>query len=204
MTGTDAAGKNVTIEVRDDAIILTSRGQGTSRARLLDGSTIEAIDWGWTGTISHGVITWSHGPVWSNFDPNLFDAAFGNVETLPFPNLKVDGKTKGRGKVSIEAKGGEIIATNSDGETSRVQRIAANTILAIDWNWTGTVKKGRIYWSNGVIWRGLDSRHPGCDLVDVRRVAGQKKLCSRSSPERGVGCTLQGSSDRHRAQVSYL
>lgn len=53
------------------------------------------------------------------------------------------------------------INLRSENDTFTVQSTALkapNTILAVDWNITGTLEHGRIVWSNGTIWKGFDPK----------------------------------------------
>jgi hypothetical protein len=103
-----------------------------------------------TGTVSNGQISWSNGSVWAK-------------------KLTIGGTTNAGGEILISQTGGQIILTNRSGQTSRAQLTSSNTIVALDWgNISGTIDDGKITWTNGTIWKGIDFNDLDAVFSDVR------------------------------------
>jgi hypothetical protein len=157
INGTTAKGGKVAIEVRQDSITLFNTKGPSSRARLVDDHTIYAIDWRITGTISGDQIQWSNGTVWKEFGFNALHAAFSDIQTSPFPNLFLTGNSGKGTTVSIEVRQNQIFLKDKAGNVSPAQLVSPGTIVAQNWNLTGTLKKNKINWSNGTVWQGFDT-----------------------------------------------
>jgi len=153
--GTTAAGGRIGIQVRPNEILLTNRAGGTSRARLLDQTSVYAIDWKVAGKLVNGRILWDNGTVWNGFSLNEFHAAFSDLTSLPFPDFVLKGDNARGSAIAIEVRQ-NLFAKNRQGDRSRLQITSPTTVVALDWNSTGTIKDGRIYWNNGTIWQGFD------------------------------------------------
>jgi hypothetical protein len=154
--GATATGQSIAIEVRPDQILLFNPSGPSSRARLVDAQTIYAVDWRITGHLTGDQILWSNGITWKDFGWNNLNAAFSDVVTYAFPNILLKGKD-GKSPVSIELRQSAIFVTNKSGQVSPAKLIAPGTILAVNWNITGKLKNGNIYWSNGTVWQGFDA-----------------------------------------------
>ncbi|MFM7073242.1 MAG: beta strand repeat-containing protein, partial [Planctomycetota bacterium] len=156
LNGTTATGGLVAIESRDDQILL-SNGSARSRARLVNSQTIYAIDWRLTGVIVDDQIQWSNGTIWKDFGLEAFNSAFRDIVTLPFPNVFLKGDDSRGGAVAIELRQNELFLTDRKGDVAPAVRIATNKIFVAKWNLTGTLVKGKVYWSNATLWRGFDT-----------------------------------------------
>lgn len=146
----------VSIESRADQIELKN-GSTRSRARLIGSDTLYAIDWRLTGMFVDGTIRWSNGTVWKEFGYENFNAAFGDIETFPFPNLMVKGSTSRGGTVAFELRRNQLFATDRAGNTASAMLVEPGKVFVAAWNLTGTLKKGRILWSNATVWQGFDT-----------------------------------------------
>ncbi|MEY4179979.1 MAG: Bifunctional hemolysin/adenylate cyclase precursor, partial [Planctomycetota bacterium] len=156
INGVTATRGPVAIESRGDQILLIN-GSSISRARLVNAQTIYAIDWRRTGTIVDDQIRWSNGTVWKDFGFEALNAAFRDIETLPFPNLLLKGDNSRGGAVTIELRQNQLFVTDSNGRVAPATRPAPGKIAVASWNLTGTLIKGKIYWSNATVWRGFDA-----------------------------------------------
>jgi hypothetical protein len=156
LNGTTATGALVAIESRDDQILLVN-GSARSRARLVNSQTIYAIDWRLTGAIIDDQIQWSNGTIWKDFGLEAFNSAFRDIVTLPFPNVLLKGDDSRGGAVAIELRQNELFVTDRRGDVAPATRIATNKIFVAKWNLTGTLVKGKVYWSNATLWRGFDT-----------------------------------------------
>ncbi len=145
----------VSIDSRADQIELKN-GSTRSRARLLSPDTLYAIDWRLTGVFVDGTIRWSNGTVWKDFGYQNFNAAFGDIETFPFPNLILKGATSRGGTVAFELRQNQLFATDRGGNTAPATLVAPGKVFVAAWSLTGTLKNGRMRWSNATVWQGFD------------------------------------------------
>lgn len=137
------------IENGTTTLVFFNRTGETTTGHWVNPNTVTADNWNVTGTVSNGQISWSNGSVWQK-------------------KLVISGTTNAGGDISITQTGGQIILTNRTGQTSRAQLTSSNTIVALDWGTiSGTIDDGKITWSNGTMWKGIDFNDLDAVFSDV-------------------------------------
>ncbi|MDB5341412.1 MAG: hypothetical protein JWN70_7031, partial [Planctomycetaceae bacterium] len=79
LQGRNERGSANSIELRQNAIFLTSKNGAVTPATITGPNMILAVNWNLTGTLEQGQIVWSDGTSWKGFDPTLLNYVFGNV-----------------------------------------------------------------------------------------------------------------------------
>lgn len=147
---TSASGDAVHVTADGTTLTFVNKTGGTSSGFWTSPTQVTASGWNVTGVVSNGRIQWSNGTTWNK---NLVVAGTG---------------ADGTGQVSISAIGGQIILTDKSGGTSRARITDSGTIVALDWNVTGTRGNGKISWSNGTSWNNFDWNALDAVFADIR------------------------------------
>jgi hypothetical protein len=145
------AGDAVHVVQSGIALTFVNKAGGTSSGKWISPSSVQAINWGVTGTIANGQILWSNNTVWNK---NLVAFATGG----------------GSGLTSVTSTNSQIILTNKSGGTSRAEMTGENTLVALDWGGvTGTRSNGKILWSNGTVWDNFDFNALDAVFADIKQ-----------------------------------
>ncbi|MGQ0637258.1 MAG: MBG domain-containing protein [Planctomycetaceae bacterium] len=143
-----AGGATGVVQNGTTNLVFVNRLGGTSPGYWISPTAVSATDWGLSGTVSNGAITWSNGAVWSK-------------------DLQVAGSANGS-NVSLLATGAQIFATNKLGNSSRIQVTAPNSLTLLDWGLTAQVLDGSLVFSNGVTWNNFDFNALDAVFSDVK------------------------------------
>ncbi|MSR56893.1 MAG: hypothetical protein EXS05_04385 [Planctomycetaceae bacterium] len=145
------------VGVRQDAttnLVFVNRFGQTSNGNWTSPTTVFATDWGSTGVVINGQISWNGG------------------QTIWNKNLAVVGKSSGQGTISIAETNNLITLTNKVGGTSSAKITGPNTIVQ-GANWgsvVGTRIGGKIFWANGTVWDNFDFNSLDAIFSDIKQL----------------------------------
>ena len=109
----------------------------TTTGTFLDTKHVSLVGWNQTATFINGALTMTNGTQWNKLDLS--------------PNYTTSNGNMSVGIVQSGATG--LVFVNRMGQSSRGHWINPTTVVATDWNSTGTVANGQIVWSgNSVVW----------------------------------------------------